>query len=70
MRYSELGFDRASRIFNDPGNFPISVWVLGREVSLTYQDFSRLVVQGVDFEIDDAVVERLLAKSGDGAEGG
>ncbi len=64
MKYSELGFERASLIFNDPSNFPLLVRVQGRQTQLSYQDFSRLVVQGVDFEIDDEILEKILAKYG------
>jgi hypothetical protein len=66
MLYSELGFERASLIFSDPTNFPLQARVNGVEVSLTYNDFSRLVVQGVDFEIDEGTLQRILAKYGEG----
>ncbi len=62
MLYSELGFERASVIFGDPGNFPMAVRLEGREQVISYEDFARMVIQGIDFEIDDAVVDRILDK--------
>lgn len=62
MRYSEMGLRQRQWLLANPENYPLRIDFLGKTGLLGFEAVALLVRHGVDFDVDDDQITKLLSE--------